>query len=89
MGTRGHGLPRDDRDDVPVVLCQLPIVDAQILATKLDAAGLVVTVEEPALWASYGMSISGTTGLRVWMLESELEQAKEIARRSLSGEDAI
>jgi hypothetical protein len=89
MGTRGHGLPRDDRDDVPVVLCQLPIVDAQILATKLDAAGLVVTVEEPALWASYGMSISGTTGLRVWVLESELEQAKEIARRSLSGEDAI
>lgn len=89
MGTIGHGHPRDDRDDVPVVLCQLPIVDAQILATKLDAAGLVVTVEEPALWASYGMSISGTTGLRVWVLESELEQAKEIARRSLSGEDAI
>jgi hypothetical protein len=89
MGAKDHAHPGDDRGDVPVVLCQLPVVDAQILATKLDAAGLVVTVEEPALWASYGMSISGTTGLRVWVLESELEQAKEIARRSLSGEDAI
>lgn len=89
MGTKDRGQPRDDPDEVPVVLCQLPIVDAQILATKLDAAGLVVTVEEPALWASYGMSISGTTGLRVWVLESQLDAARTIAKRALAGEDAI
>jgi hypothetical protein len=87
--TKGHRHPTEDRDDVPVVLCQLPVVDAQILATKLNAAGLVVTVEEPALWASYGISVSGVTGLRVWVLESQLEQAREIAQRSLSGDDAI
>lgn len=82
-------LPRRDRGGIPVVLCQLPVIEAQILATKLEAEGLVVTVEEPALWTAYGTSIAVTAGLRVWVLESQLEQAQTIARRALSGEDAI
>jgi hypothetical protein len=89
MGEKDRKHRRQDKDDLPVVLCQLPVVDAQILATKLDAEGLTVSVEEPALWSAYGQSISATAGLRVWVLESQLERAKEVARRSLSGEDAI
>ena len=84
-----HGRSSPDRDSVPVVLCQLPVVEAQILATKLEAEGVVVTVEEPALWTAYGTSISVTAGLRVWVLESQLEEARKIARRALSGDDAI
>lgn len=84
-----HGHAPPDRDSVPVVLCQLPVVEAQILATKLEAEGVVVTVEEPALWTAYGTSISVTAGLRVWVLESQLDEARKIARRALSGDDAI
>jgi hypothetical protein len=84
-----HGRAPRERDSVPIVLCQLPVVEAQILATKLEAEGIVVTVEEPALWTAYGTSISVTAGLRVWVLESQLDEARTIARRALSGDDAI
>ncbi|MEO8424008.1 MAG: hypothetical protein ABI595_08855 [Actinomycetota bacterium] len=87
--TTGHKHATEDGYQVPVVLCQLPVVEAQILATKLEAEGLVVTVEEPALWTAYGTSISVTAGLRVWVLESQLEQAQKIARNALSGDDSI
>jgi hypothetical protein len=86
---KGHRHQTHDRHEVPVVLCQINVVDAQVLANKLEAEGLVVTVEEPALWTSYGMSISATAGLRVWVLESQLEEAQAIAKRAFSGDDAI
>jgi hypothetical protein len=41
------------------------------------------------LWTAYGTSISVTAGLRVWVLESQLDEARTIARRALSGDDAI
>jgi hypothetical protein len=87
--TRGHRHPTEDRHDVPVVLCQVPQIEAQALAAKLEAAGLVATVDEPGLWTAYGLAISVTAGLRVWVLESQLEQARKIAKRALSGDDAI
>jgi hypothetical protein len=87
--TKGHRHPTEDRHDVPVVLCQVQQIEARALVAKLEAAGLVAAVDEPGLWSAYGLAMSVTAGLRVWVLESQLEQAKEIARRSLSGEDAI
>ncbi|MGH2594340.1 MAG: hypothetical protein ACRDH7_00025 [Actinomycetota bacterium] len=86
--TRGHRHPTEDRHDLPVVLCQIPQIEAQILTAKLEAAGLVVAADEPPLTA-YGLAISGVSGLRVWVLESQLDEAREIAKRSLSGDDAI
>lgn len=58
------------------------------MTAKLEAAGLVVAADEPPLTA-YGLAISGVSGLRVWVLESQLDEAREIAKRSLSGDDAI
>lgn len=78
-----------DRDDVPVVLCRIPHIEAQVLATKLQREGLVVTVEEPPMSSAYGFAMSGTTGLRIWVLRSQLEEARTIASSSLSGDDAI
>lgn len=87
--TKGHRHPTEDRNEVPVVLCQVPQIEGLALVGKLQAAGLVAAVDEPGLWTAYGLAMSVTSGLRVWVLESQLEQAKEIARSSLSGEDAI
>jgi hypothetical protein len=86
---KGHRHPTEDRHEVPVVLCQVQQIEAQALVAKLEAAGLVAAMDEPGLWTAYGLAMSVTAGLRVWVLDSQLEQAKEIARRSLSGEDAI
>jgi hypothetical protein len=87
--TKGHRHPTEDRNEVPVVLCQIPQIEAQVLVAKLQAAGLVATVDEPALWSPYGMAISVTAGLRVWVLESQLEQARKVEKRARSGDDAI
>ena len=87
--TKGHRHPTEDRHDVPVVLCQVPQIEAQVLAAKLEAAGLVAAVDEPALWTVYGSAISVTAGLRVWVLESQLDEAQRIAKRAFSGDDAI
>lgn len=86
---KGHRHPSEDRHDVPVVLCQLQQIEAQVLVAKLEAAGLVAAVDEPGLWTVYGLALSVTAGLRVWVLESQFEQAREIAQRALSGDDAI
>lgn len=86
---KGHRHPAEETREVPVVLCRLPLIEAQILAGKLEAAGLVATVDEPGVWTEYGLAISVTAGLRVWVLESQLDQAREISRRALSGEDAV
>ena len=87
--TKGHRHPTEDRDDRPVVLCQLQQVDALALVARLEAEGLVAAADEPGLWTAYGMALSVTAGLRVWVLGSQLEDAREIAKRALSGDDAI
>jgi hypothetical protein len=87
--TKGHRHATEDRNEVPVVLCQVSQIEAQVLVARLEAAGLVAAVDEPALWTAYGLAISVTAGLRVWVLESQLEEAREIAKRALSGDDAI
>lgn len=87
--TKGHRHPTEERDARPVVLCQVEQVEAQILVAKLKAAGLVAAVDEAGQWTRYGIAISLGVGLRVWVLESQLEEAREIAERALSGEDAI
>ena len=87
--TKGHRHPSQDRNEVPVVLCQLQQIEARALVAKLEAAGLVAAVDEPGLWTAYGMAMSVTAGLRVWVLDSQLEEAREVAKRALSGDDAI
>ena len=74
---------------MPTVLCSLPRIEAQILTTKLQDAGLVASVDEPALMSAYGAALPDARVLRVWVLESQLDEAREIARRALSGADAI
>jgi len=82
-----HRRPPPERDSVPVVLCQLPVVEAQILATKLEAEGLVVTVEEPALWTAYADVVKAanpfgaqltSAGLRRWNFGT-LQQRLELS----------
>ncbi len=41
-------------DQVPVVLATLPRLEAQLLAGKLQAEGLVASADEPALMSAYG-----------------------------------
>ncbi len=77
------------RDEVPTVLCGLPRIEAQILTTKLQDEGLVASVDEPALMSAYGAALPDARVLRVWVLESQMDEAREIARRALSGADAI
>jgi hypothetical protein len=36
-----------------------------------------------------GADVPVTAGSRVWVLESQLDEAREIAERALSGDDAI
>ena len=83
-GRRGHG-----REETPVVLCRLPQVEAQILVGKLRGEGLVADVDPPALGLVYGSALPDARMLRVWVLASQLERAREVARRALGGQDAI
>ena len=87
--TKGHRHPTEDRDQVPVILCQVQPIEAQVLVGKLRAAGLVAAADEPSLWNPYGMAVSVSTGLRVWVLESQLEEARKIEKRARSGDDAV
>ena len=86
--TRGHSHPTENRDETPVVLGRFPLLQAQILAGKLQAEGLVASADEPTLLA-YGAILPEGRDIRVWVLESQLEKARAIAQRSLSGDDAI
>jgi hypothetical protein len=85
---KGHSHPVEDRDDVPVVLGIFPRLQAQILAGKLQAEGLVASADEPTLLA-YGDALPEGRDIRVWVLESQLNEARRIAQRALSGDDAI
>jgi hypothetical protein len=87
--TRRHPHPTEDRHQVPVVLATLPRLEAQILAGKLQAEGLVASADEPALMSAYGDALPESRMIRVWVLESQLDEARAIARRALSGDDAI
>lgn len=87
--TKGHRHPTEDRREVPVVLGRLPRLQAQILVGKLRSEGLVASTDEPALGSVYGDALPDARMIRVWVLESQLESAREIARRALSGDDAI
>jgi hypothetical protein len=87
--TKGHRHPTNDRNEVPVILCQVQPIEAQVLVASLQAAGLVAAADEPSLWSPYGVAISMSTGLRVWVLESQLEEARKIEKRARSGDDAI
>jgi hypothetical protein len=86
--TSGHSHPIGDRNDRPVVLGVLPRLPAQILVGKLQAEGLVASADDPTLLA-YGAILPEGREIRVWVLESQLEAARKIARRALSGDDAI
>jgi hypothetical protein len=86
--TRGHGQPTEDRHDAPVVLGRFPPLLAQILAGKLQGEGFVAFADEPTLLA-YGAILPEGREIRVWVLESQVDKARKIAQRSLSGEDAI
>jgi hypothetical protein len=87
--TTHHPHPTEDRHQVPVVLATLPRLEAQLVAGRLQAEGLVASADEPALMSAYGGALPESRMIRVWVLESQLEQAKEIAKRALSGDDAI
>ena len=52
--TKHHAHPTEDRHQVPVVLATLPRLEAQLLAGKLQAEGLVASADEPALMSAYG-----------------------------------
>jgi len=81
--------PTEDRHQVPVVLATLPRLEAQLLAGRLQAEGLIASADEPALMSAYGGALPESRMIRVWVLESQLEQARVIAKRALSGHDAI
>jgi|SRR5580765_4557449 hypothetical protein len=87
--TKGHRHPSQDRDERPVLLCRLPRLQAQLLVGKLQAEGLVASADEPALGFVYGDALPDARMIRVWVLESQAEKAQKIARRALSGDDAI
>lgn len=87
--TRHRPHPTEDRHQVPVVLATLPPLQAQLLAGRLQAEGLVASADEPALMSAYGGALPESRMIRVWVLESQLEQARVIAKRALSGHDAI
>ncbi len=78
-----------DKDARTVVLCSLPSFQSEILAGKLRSEGIVVAVDDQPMHLSYGPMIATAEPPRIWVLESQLEMAREIARRALSGDDAI
>jgi hypothetical protein len=87
--TKARRHPTHERYEVPVVLARLPRLEAQILVTKLQAEGLVASADEPALMTAYGATLPDARMIRIWVVESQLEQATKIAKRALSGDDAI
>ena len=87
--TKGHPHPTQGRDETPVLLCRLPKLQAQLLVGKLQAEGLVAAADEPALGFVYGDALPDARMIRVWVLESQADKAQKIARRALSGDDAI
>ena len=87
--TRHHPRPMEDRQQGPVVLATLPRLEGQLLAGRLQAEGLVASADEPALMSAYGGALPESRMIRVWVMESQLEQARAIARHALSGDDAI
>ena len=86
---KGRPHPDHGREETPVVLCSLPQIEAQVLVGKLRGEGLVAEVDPPALGLVYGSALPDARMLRVWVVGSELERAREVARRALAGEDAI
>jgi hypothetical protein len=86
---RGHRHPIEDRHDRPVALCSLPQLDADLLVGRLHAEGMVASADDPPLSTTYGRALANAQLARVWVLESQLRGAQEIARRALSGEDAV
>ena len=87
--TAGRSHPTEDMNEVPVALGTFPRVEAQILVGKLQAEGFVAFADEPALGLVYGNALPDARMIRVWVLESQLDEAREIARRALAGDDAI
>jgi hypothetical protein len=85
----GHRHPTNERNETPVVLCSLPQMEARLLVGKLQGEGLVAEVDPPALGLMYGTALPDARMLRVWVLESQLAEAREVARRALAGEDAV
>ena len=45
--------------------------------------------DEPALMSAYGAALPDARLLRVWVVASQLDEARELARRALDGDDAI
>ena len=86
--TKGHRHGTEDRNEVPVVLCRVPPLDADILVGKLRSEGLV-TSSDGSFSALAHLYLPETRLVRVWVLESQLEKARKIAQRALSGDDAI
>jgi hypothetical protein len=86
---RGHPHPVEDRHDRPVVLCSVPQLEADLLVGRLQAEGLVASADVPPLSSAYGRALAIARLARVWVLESQRILASEIAKRALSGEDAI
>jgi hypothetical protein len=86
---RGHRHPVEDRHDPPVVLCSLPQLEADLLVGRLHAEGLIASGDPAPLSTAYGRAVAHVGLARVWVLASQLHEAREIARRALSGEDAI
>jgi hypothetical protein len=78
-----------DEDARTIVLCRLPTLQAEVLASKLRAEGIVVAVDDPPLQMVYGPIISNAEPPRVWVLESQLDEARKIAKRAFAGDDAI
>jgi len=85
----GHRHPIEDRHDRPAVLCSLPQLEADLLVGRLQAEGLVASADVAPLSTTYGQALANARLARVWVLESRLMDAQEVARRALSGEDAI
>jgi hypothetical protein len=81
--------PVEAAGSVPVVLVTLPRLEAQLLAGRLQSEGLVASADEPALMSAYGGALPESRMIRVWVLESQLDEARAIARSALSGDDAI
>jgi hypothetical protein len=74
-------------DDPPVVLCQVPQLEADLLVAKLRAEGLVAEADQRA---TIHLAMAGELGhARVWVLRSQLVSARRVLQRTRSGEDAI
>ena len=77
------------QDDTPVVLCRLPQVDADLMVAKLRSEGLGAFADQKLRGLWFSDIVPDFALCRVWVLESDLARAGEVARRALAGEDAI